>query len=236
MRVLLTFDSFPRPKIFTNALLQPHHITALIRDTELHERALFSVPPPQDTASSRRTTTFQSNGASLLSGPAAVRAPRRNTAVAAVLGGDMLERIRRGGGGPVGTGSKPQESKEKGEVDVDLLLEGAEKLCAVYPIPDASDRIASLRQRYQRLAASIDHYEREVAEQAEQLNKMNRPRDFGADDDEDQTAQLQPAEEVVFTEQDMRREEEEVKELEQKKRTLEERVSAMEKDISGVLG
>jgi predicted RNase H-like nuclease (RuvC/YqgF family) len=77
-----------------------------------------------------------------------------------------------------------------------------------------------------------------VAEQTEQLNRMNRPRDFDAPDDEDEehTAQQQPAEDLVFTEEDMRREEEEVKELERKKRSLEERVSAMEKDISGVIG
>ena len=61
---------FPPPKIFTNALLQPHDITALIRDTEAHERALFSVPPPppapkaQDPSSSsnRRNTIFNPNG------------------------------------------------------------------------------------------------------------------------------------------------------------------------------
>ena len=39
--------SFPGPKIFTNALLAGNHdITALIRDTEQHERALFSLAPP----------------------------------------------------------------------------------------------------------------------------------------------------------------------------------------------
>ena len=215
----------------------------MIRDTELHERALFSVPPPQplkaqDLGASRRATTFQPNGASLLGGTAsAVRAPRRNTAVAAVLGGDLVERIRKGGGGAVGSVGRPHESKEKGEVDVEVLLEGAEKLCAVYPMPDASERIVALRQRYQQLAASIDHYERRVAEQTEQLNKMNRPRDFDEEEDDEDTAlQQQPVEEMVFTEEDMRLEEEEIKELERKRRTLEERVSAMEKDISGVMG
>jgi hypothetical protein len=135
--------TFPRPKIFTNALLLPHDITTLIRDTEAHERALFSVPPPappkaQD-ASNRRTTTFQrEQGGSVLggSGANAVRAPRRNTAVAAVLGGHLVERIRRGGGGGAGSGLGYQSyergtAREKGEVDVDVLLEGAEKLCGV---------------------------------------------------------------------------------------------------------
>ncbi|KAI9662550.1 MAG: hypothetical protein M1821_008717 [Bathelium mastoideum] len=122
---------FPRPKIFTNALLHPHDITALIRDTEVHERALFTVPPPASTPkaqdpSRRRQTAF---GGSQTPGVA----PRRNTAVAAVLGGDMVERIRRGGGGGVGTGlgPRPVDPRNKGDVDVELLLEGAEKLCDV---------------------------------------------------------------------------------------------------------
>jgi len=127
-------DSFPPPKIFTNALLQPHHITALIRDTEAHERALFSVPPLQPSKTqTRRTTVFQPNGGDLLSsGTTAIHAPRRNTAVAAVLGGDLVERIRRGGGGGVvGTTSRELMGKDKSEVDVEVLLEGAERLCAV---------------------------------------------------------------------------------------------------------
>jgi hypothetical protein len=134
--------SFPSPKIFTNALLHKHDITALIRDTEAHERALFSVPPApflasQDTTAanaSRRKTTY--NISSVEGGTGAtsnIRAPRRNTAVAAVLGGDLVEQIRRGGGGGPGTGLgyAGLEPRERGEVDVEVLLKGAEKLCAV---------------------------------------------------------------------------------------------------------
>jgi hypothetical protein len=135
--------TFPAPKIFSNALLQPHDITSLIRDTETHERALFSVPPPlppkaQDpsaSTSNRRATTFRDQQEQLQSQAGGVRAPRRNTAVAAVLGGDLVERIRRGGGGGAGSGigyrSYEGREREKGEVDVDVLLEGAEKLCSV---------------------------------------------------------------------------------------------------------
>lgn len=135
--------SFAPPRIFTNALLQNHDITSLIRDTELHERALFSVPPPPsaskhtDTASTnRRNTIFNPNGAgaSISGGGAnAVRAPRRNTAVAAVLGNDLVERIRRGGGGGAGSGLgyRKYDSTNKNEVDVESLLEGAEKLLGV---------------------------------------------------------------------------------------------------------
>jgi len=105
------------------------------------------------------------------------------------------------------------------------------------PIPGASEKITSLRQRHQRLAASISHYEKKVTEQAAQLNRMNHPHDFDSANYEDTIAtQQMPLEDMQLTEEDMRQEEEEVKELERKRRTLEERVSAMEKDISGVMG
>jgi hypothetical protein len=132
---------FQTPKMFTNALLGTHDITALIRDTETHERALFSVPPPpppkaQDPSAShkRRTTVFQSQSAGPGLNTDSVRAPRRNTAVAAVLGKDLVEKIRKGGGGGAGSGLGYQafeRNREKGEVDVNALLEGAEKLCDV---------------------------------------------------------------------------------------------------------
>lgn len=135
--------SFAPPKQFTNSLLQNHDITSLIRDTELHERALFSVPPPPPTkhaeplaSANRRNTVFNANGggASISGGGAnAVRAPRRNTAVAAVLGNDLVERIRRGGGGGAGSGLgyRTYDGNNKNEVDVESLLEGAEKLLGV---------------------------------------------------------------------------------------------------------
>lgn len=136
--------SFAPPKIFTNALLQNHDITSLIRDTEPHERALFSVPPPPaapkhtdpSASANRRNTIFNANGAgaSISGGGAnAVRAPRRNTAVAAVLGNNLVERIRQGGGGGAGSGLgyRKYDGNNKNEVDVESLLEGAEKLLGV---------------------------------------------------------------------------------------------------------
>ncbi|KAF2147434.1 uncharacterized protein K452DRAFT_293856 [Aplosporella prunicola CBS 121167] len=238
---------FPPPKIFTNALLHPHDITALIRDTESHERALFSVPPPQPqpkpqdplTSSNRRNTVFNPNGSSNAvggGGANAMRAPRRNTAVAAVLGTELVERIRQGGGGGAGSGLgyRSYGGRDKGEIDVETLLEGAEKLCGVYPIPGVAERIASLRQRHVQLASSVEHYELRVAEQTAQLSRMNRPRDF-ADDDEPEVAPEPQVEEDLLTVEDLRREEEEIRDLERKKRGLEDRVNSMGRDISGVL-
>lgn len=244
---------FPPPKIFTNALLAPHDITALIRDTEVHERALFSVPPPppapkaQDPAAStnRRNTTFNVNGGDSVLGTTggganAVRAPRRNTAVAAVLGGDLVERIRRGGGGGAGTGvGYRSEGAGRNEVDVEVLLEGAEKLCSVYPVPGALEKIAALRQRHARLAESIEHYDAKAEEQAARLKRMTRPRDFSYSDEDEADGAVDAApvagNELPMTEEDVKHEEAEIKELEKKKQVLEERVSALGKDITGVL-
>ncbi|KAK7712919.1 hypothetical protein SLS57_007663 [Botryosphaeria dothidea] len=223
---------FPRPKIFTNALLHQHDITTLIRDTESHERALFSVPPPPKNpvpqepspfvSSNRRATVFN--------------APRRNTAVAAILGSELVDRIREGGGGGAGSGLGYRSyggGRDRGEVDVETLLEGAEKLCGVYHIPGVNQKIAQLRQRHARLTSSIEHYELRVAEQQAQLARMNKPRD-DYDDPPEEEPESEPEEEAPLTIEDLRREEEEVKELERKKRGLEDRVNSMGRDISGV--
>lgn len=107
------------------------------------------------------------------------------------------------------------------------------------PIPGTAEEIAKLRQRHNRLTASINHYEARVAEQNAQLSRMNRQREYGsdyADEEADEEVEGDDAvEDYPFTEEDMKLEEEEIKELEKKKRALEERVSGMEKDISGVL-
>ena len=120
--ILLTRTRFPPPKIFTNALLRAQDITALIRDTEAHERALFSLAPSSDLLESgdqRRNVTNEK-----------YRNPARSTAVAAVLGGDMAERLRREKAGE-GRSSRRATGLPSDELDVELLLRGAEKLCAV---------------------------------------------------------------------------------------------------------
>ncbi|KAF1816215.1 DASH complex, subunit Spc34 [Eremomyces bilateralis CBS 781.70] len=245
---------FPPPKIFANALLKPHDITALIRDTETHEQALFTVsqPPPQPkafdpSATSRRRTTVYSTAA--LNHAADVsRPPRRNTAVAAVLGGDLVQRIRDGGGGRVGSGVGYRNYDHKGEVDVDYVShvrESKEETDHASPIPGALEKIGQLRQRHHRLAHSIAELEEQVTEQSEQLRKLNRSRGPSGlsdeEDDEDEDFTTQPEATVTvdtfpIRHEDMRQDEEDITELERKKRALEERVSALGKDITGVLG
>jgi len=108
---------FPGPGIFTNALLPVPDITRLLRDPDLHERALFSVVPSQQISDSSNSTTTQDD-----------ISIRKHTAVPALLGADMAERIRRQRAGDAAAGRR-KTGNTKEEVDIELLLNGAEKLC-----------------------------------------------------------------------------------------------------------
>nr|XP_023908618.1 uncharacterized protein LOC112020291 [Quercus suber] len=226
---------FPGSKMFANALIATDDITALIRDTENHERALFHLAPPPLSKS------IGSDGQNLMPAPAPSntstgnrrqtaytgRQPK-NKAVAAVLGGDLYARTRRPDLG----------KREKGDLDVEVLLKGAEKLIAVYPIPGVPDRISQLRRRHQQLAANIQHYEGRVALQQRELEDMNRPSSRAGqdiDEMEDLSALEDHESRVTMTKEDMEREEEEIKALERKKKGLEERVTGMERDLGGLM-
>ena len=218
---------FPPPKIFTNALLHSHDITALIRDTEAHERALFSLAASEKNArSSRRTTVFGPNGA----GNNFSQSHRQKSAVATLLGGDLAEQVRRQGA---------IEASERGEVDVNVLLKGAEKLCGIYPVTGAPEKIVSLRSRFEQLSSSIARYEARVAKQQIQLTKLSKRAsgDYGDEDDEDEDTANDDAEKEEYhvTQEDLDRETEEIRQLEEKKRALEDRVSGMESDLGGLL-
>ncbi|KAK4979122.1 hypothetical protein LTR42_001624 [Elasticomyces elasticus] len=221
--------SFPQPKIFTNALLHTSDITALIRDTEAHERALFHLAPPSlpsKAADFTGSVTVAVPTARRATGyGAGVRQPK-SKAVAAVLGGDLYRKTRRAEDAGV----------NRQGIDVEVLLEGAEKLGGVYPIPGAADKIAGLRERHQQLTANIAHYEDRVARNAQELQLMNRPSSRGGYREEDEEAGVEAVmvEGPAMTREDLRREEEEVRELERKKRGLEERVSGMERDLGGL--
>jgi hypothetical protein len=244
----LTLLSFPRPKIFTNALLSNHDITSLIRDTEAHERALFSVPPPPPpqiapkkdpepaTAqpSKRRQTVFNVAGGEVTTGPPTTRRgagpPRQHTAVAAVLGGDLHAQIVRAPAARRADDDGGGAANAKGDVDVEVLLAGAEKLCAVYSLPGAMERIAAQRQRCAHQGNTLAYYEARIKEQAEALGRMKEEHLF---DESEEEADVVGGE--VFTDEELRLEEEEVRELERKKRELQERLRAMDKDLGGLL-
>ncbi|KAK3643152.1 hypothetical protein LTR56_004991 [Elasticomyces elasticus] len=219
--------SFPQPKIFTNALLHTSDITALIRDTEAHERALFHLaPPPLPSKTADFTGSVTTAPAPTARRATGARQPK-SKAVAAVLGGDLYRKTRR---------AEDVGGNKQGGIDVEVLLEGAEKLGGVYPIPGAADKIAGLRERHRELVGNIAHYEDRVARNAQELQLMNRPSSRGGyrDDEDVAGGTMEVVEGPTMTREDLRREEEEVRELERKKRGLEERVSGMERDLGGL--
>lgn len=224
---------FPPPKIFTNALLSNPDITSLIRDTEPHERALFSVPPPpppqiptkreteKAASKNRRQTVFNVAQGEVTTGPPTTRSrPRQHTAVAAVLGGDLHSQIVRSG------------MSNKGDVDMEVLLQGAEKLYNVYPRPGALEQIAALRRKEAHQSDNLAYFEAKVAEQQEEaLRRYHKDPLYSDDEEEEDELEGDDA----MTEEELRREEEELRQLERKKRELQERLRTMGKDLGGLM-
>ncbi|KAI9372806.1 DASH complex subunit Spc34 [Aspergillus egyptiacus] len=222
---------FPPPRIFTNALLGSHDITALIRDTEAHERALFQSDPTVKASSSqrratRRATQFQpeAEAESMTSRIYSARNNRNQSAVARVLGYDIMEEIKRS--------ARTSSSGFRGEVNVDVLLKGAEILCDVYPVTGAQDKISSLRYRNQMISESIAELEERVAKNTADLESMSR----SYNDEYDNIDNTGYPGMGDVTDTDINRELEEIRELERRKRSLEDRVNGMERDLGGMLG
>lgn len=221
---------FPPPKMFTNAIVSNTDITNLLRDVEDHERALFSVPPPpppqipttkretdKAAAKSRRQTVFNVAQGEVTTGPPTTRSrPRQHTAVAAVLGGDLHSRIVRSGG-----------SSNKGEVDLDILLYGAEKLYHVYPRHGALEQIAALRRKEAQQNDNQTYFEAKVAAQEEEARRRYHKDDylFSEDEEDEEVAEGSDG----MTEEELRREEEELRQLERRKRELQERLRSFER-------
>ncbi|KAJ4293024.1 hypothetical protein N0V88_005688 [Collariella sp. IMI 366227] len=76
----------------------------------------------------------------------------------------------------------PTQRAGAGEVDIEVLLHGAEKLCAVYPLRGALERIPEMRGKYAQQSGMLRYYEGKVAEQVE---RMEAQRDGGKGEDED---------------------------------------------------
>ena len=115
---------FPPAKVFTNALLHPHDITALIRDTEAHEQALFTFASPESGSFEARSrkSVFPANGNGSRQSKLGLLSLRSSTAVSRILGGNLVNQMRC---------REKEDNNVTSEVDVEALLKGAEKLCAI---------------------------------------------------------------------------------------------------------
>jgi hypothetical protein len=149
--------------------------------------------------------------------------PLKESAVSRVLGKDMLREIRQSSSG-----------RQTGGVNVEVLLLGAQKLCEVYSVAGAQDKIRALHNRQQEIAASVSVLEDKVARQQSLVERKTSAA--GIDDDDEITKDTRPRNaEPVFTEDDLLATEEEIRELEAKKQALEDRVTGIERDLGGLL-
>ena len=104
-------------------MLHSHDITTLIRDTEAHESALFTTAVPNaPRADAPRRSTFHAKKSFATNGVGVLRHPKHDSAVATLLGNQFGEELAE---------ERLGKGREKGEVDVELLLKGAERLCEV---------------------------------------------------------------------------------------------------------
>ena len=149
--------------------------------------------------------------------------------MAAVLGGDLHAQIG-GRGRDAGTAAA--------DVDIEVLLHGAEKLCAVYPLPGALERIPALRQKYAQQSNTLAYYEAKVGEQQGALERMNLERVLseGEEEDDEEEGQGLGVLGGPMTEEELRSEEQELRELDRKKKELQARLRAIESDLGGLLG
>ncbi|RVX75402.1 hypothetical protein B0A52_00755 [Exophiala mesophila] len=221
---------FPSPRIFTNAILGDHEITTLIRDTEPHEQALFSVDQTAVTKSSRPSTARVLGEDNPLYGRKSLfpaSQPSKQSIITRLLGQEMLQEIRK---------STSSTSQVQNGVNVEVLLRGAEKLSEAYDVAGVSEKIRSLRKRHQEAASGVTALERKVAKQQSSLDRRNQGQDV---DDMDVEPDVQASTGIMgevasFTPEDILAEEEEIKELEARKKALENRVSGMERDLGGL--
>ena len=203
-----------------------HEITALIRDTEPHERSLFSLDPSVGknggvNGSGAAISDRKSSGRKSIYANAS---PVRQSAVARVLGNDMLYEIRQSSG---------SASRVKGGVNIEVLLRGVEKLCEVYAVAGAPEKVASIRRRHEQFELSVSEYQDKVLKQQSKLTRARTGSGYGGEglDNEHQAHEAA----AVVTEQDFEMEQHEIKELEARKKELEERLASMESDLGGLL-
>lgn len=136
----------------------------------------------------------------------------------------MLLQIRQSSG---------SAARGKGTINVEVLLQGAERLSDAYAVAGATDKIAAIRRRHEAISASILDYQERVSAQQSRLDRYHTGSGYGFDEGENGFDNS--GDTPILTEQDFETEETEVRELEAKKRALETRVAGMEKDLGGLL-
>lgn len=211
-------------------MLGHHEITTLIRDTEPHERALFSIDPSAVSRSTQSGSARHPLAENVSHGRKSVlpsAQPVKQSAVTRLLGSEMLREIRQ---------STSNSARSQERVNIEVLLRGAEKLCQVYTVPGVGDKIQPLRKRHREISASVLSLEEKVRQQQSLSDRRNKG--LSNDETNDGHAGDDPVvdsqDTAIFTLQDLQAEEDEIRELEARKKILEDRISGIERDLGGL--
>lgn len=148
------------------------------------------------------------------------------SAVSRVLGNELLKEIRQS-----------SNNRTHGGVNVEILLRGAEKLCEVYSVSGAHEKIRALRNRHEEVAISVSLLEEKVSKQQSVLERKTPAvkTEDAIGDGGVEPEDIRPDTQMAFTEDDFEMEEEEIRGLEARRKALEDRVSDMERDLGGLL-
>lgn len=224
--LILTCPRFAPSRPFTNALLHNQEITALIRDTEPHEHGLFSIDPSVRAGRAQPGSRNYANDSAARRKTLSYTVQPQSSAVARVLGSDLLRKIQ----------SSNRETSRGRRVDIDILLQGVEKLCAACDVPGAATRVADLRARHEQISTSIQHYEGKVTKQQSSLHQLHggSGEDEFPENTQEDFAAVASATMYTVTDDDLNAEEMAIKELELRKKGLEERVAGMQRDLGGL--
>lgn len=119
----------------------------------------------------------------------------------------------------------------KGDIDVEMLLRGAEDLARIYPIPGLDDKIEQLRARYQDLLSSVTLHEELVAAQRTQLDLQ---RGTTKDDFIRKPKEPKPTRHTL-TKADIQAEEIAIKQLEARKLEMESEIRELDCKLTGLI-
>ncbi|GAO48170.1 hypothetical protein G7K_2350-t1 [Saitoella complicata NRRL Y-17804] len=138
-------------------------------------------------------------------------------------GDEEPKRARKEGAAP----PTPLKKAPSVQQEADILLRAAEKLVKIYPMPEASQRIASLEGKYSQLTYSISKLEAIVEEQRARLDILAQTHaDYSSSFDDDAPREL-----AGITEEDLLREEEEIRQLEERMLERRERIKLLDQKL-----
>ncbi|KAF3912930.1 hypothetical protein AA313_de0209564 [Arthrobotrys entomopaga] len=197
---------FSKPGTFTNSQVHKPPITSLIRDTSPYERVLFS-PSSNESSFSQKSPMLST----------------KSTLLGSLLDGNVMHQMR----------SAVNTSHLKGDIDVELLLQGAKNLARIYPTPGLEDRIEHLRAKHHDLQSSISLHEELVTAQRTQLDLQRGAADQHVEFEN--TVEITTTLQNTITDTDIEAEEIAIQQLEARRLEMESEIKDLDRKLGEIM-